>query len=338
MNSDAKKSLSVVVIGRNEGLRLARCIESIQAMRFNGKVEIIYVDSNSTDGSASRAKWLGAKVISVRPDRPSAALGRNAGWREATAPFVLFLDGDTILAPDFVQTAMKSFADPRVAVVCGNRRETNTKGSFYNRALDLDWISPAGAADYCGGDALMRRPVLEKVSGYDERLIAGEEPEMCARMRAQGFSIQHIDEPMTGHDLAITHFSQYWKRAFRTGHAYAEVSQHLRGSATPLWEREAKANLVRSTFLLSFLVLSIIAAAFFYSFIPLILAAAFFSALVIRTASKVGWKSTDWVTRLLYGVHSHFQQVPILFGQLSYRRDQSKGVQRQLIEYKGASS
>lgn len=337
-SASANKSVSVVVIGRNEGLRLARCLDSIQAMQFEGEVEIIYVDSDSTDGSASRAKWLGAKVITVQPERPSAALGRNAGWRVAGAPFVLFLDGDTILAPHFVEDAMKAFADPQVAVVFGDRREIDTKGSFYNRALDLDWISPTGASDYCGGDALMRRAVLEEVSGYDEGLIAGEEPEMCARIRARDYTVLHIDKAMTGHDLAITRFSQYWKRAFRTGHAYAEVSQHLRGSATPLWEQESKANLKRGSFLLLCFILSFITAAILHSFIPLLIVAAFFSALVVRTAMKVGWKSDSWLTRLLYGLHSHFQQIPILFGQLSFWYDRSMGVRRRLIEYKGAST
>src|SRR6185369_15182493 len=135
-------------------------------MNFDGEVEIIYVDSNSTDGSASRAEWLGAKVITVKPDRPSAALGRNAGWRYSTAQFVLFLDGDTILAKDFVKNAMHQFADSQVAVVFGHRREIETQNSWYNRALDLDWISPLGPSDYCGGDALMRRAVLEDVNGY----------------------------------------------------------------------------------------------------------------------------------------------------------------------------
>jgi cellulose synthase/poly-beta-1,6-N-acetylglucosamine synthase-like glycosyltransferase len=297
-------------------------------------VEIIYVDSDSTDDSVTQAKALGATVITVHPERPSAALGRNAGWRAAHASFVLFLDGDTILAPDFVARAIASFDDQRIAVVCGNRREIDTKASWYNRALDLDWISPAGPADYCGGDALIRRSVLVAVNGYDESLIAGEEPEMCARIRGLGYTVLHLDEPMTGHDLAITKFSQYWKRAFRTGHAYAEVSRHLRRSATPLWEREAKANLLRASLLLTLLLAALAATALFRSLIPLVLGAALIAALVIRTAAKNGWKSDNWVTRLLYGLHSHLQQLPIFFGQLSFWRDHSKGTRRQLIEYK----
>src|SRR5580700_7140365 len=110
--------LSVVVIGRNEGCRLIRCLESVLAMdRPDGSVEVIYVDSDSTDESVERARQLGAKVIQVNPTRPCAAVGRNAGWRAARAALVLFLDGDTRLAPDFVAASLSEFDDPKVAVV-----------------------------------------------------------------------------------------------------------------------------------------------------------------------------------------------------------------------------
>ena len=95
--------ITVVVIGRNEGERLTRCLQSVRAMRDpGGPVELIYVDSASRDDSVERAKAVGSRVVEVVPERPSAALGRNAGWREARAPYVLFLDGDTILHPEFV--------------------------------------------------------------------------------------------------------------------------------------------------------------------------------------------------------------------------------------------
>ena len=249
--TSANPALSVVIIGRNEGARLVRCIESVQAMRAPaGGVEILYVDSDSTDGSPARAREMGARVIVVHPERPSAALGRNAGWRAANAPMILFLDGDTILHPEFVAEAAKAFADPQVAVVWGHRREIHPEHSIYNRVLDLDWVYPPGPSEFCGGDALMRRQALEEIGGYDETLIAGEEPEMCRRLRSRGYAIQHLDLPMTGHDLAITRWSQYWRRAFRAGHAYAEVSDRFRGTGQPLWEREVKRTVVHGSAIL----------------------------------------------------------------------------------------
>jgi glycosyltransferase involved in cell wall biosynthesis len=340
MNSEHYPLLSVVIIGRNEGARLVRCIESVHGMTLRHglqrelAIDIIYVDSDSTDGSAARARELGANVIQVKPERPSAALGRNAGWRVARGEFVLFLDGDTILDRDFVMNAIPGFDDPLVAVVFGHRREINPKRSLYNRVLDLDWVSPCGVADYCGGDALIRRSVLEEAAGYDETLIAGEEPEMCRRFRAQGYVVLHVDLPMTGHDLAITRWPQYWRRAYRTGHAYAEVAERFRGTNMPLWDSEVRRNLKRGAVLLALPLLGIAASLALWSLIPFLAVVAFLALLVIRTSIKVAWKSPDKSTIFLYGIHSHLQQIPILFGQLAYRRARRSGRRQRLIEYK----
>lgn len=327
--------LSVVVIGRNEGERLVRCLESVRAMADpGGPVELIYVDSASTDDSPERAAALGARVLTVRPERPSAALGRNAGWRAARAPIVLFLDGDTVLHPRFVADSLPEFQNPKVGVVWGHRREIHTEASLYNRVLDLDWIYPPGLTEFCGGDALMRRDALAEVDGFDASLIAGEEPELCQRLRARGYAILHVDRPMTGHDLAMTRWRQYWRRAVRAGHAYAEVAARFRGTPTPLWERDARRNLIHGGVLLLTLLLGVVGALWLKTPAPLLLVVGLWLALAIRTALKVGWKSRDPLTRFLYGIHSHLQQAPILIGQLGYYRDRWRGQRRGLIEYK----
>lgn len=326
--------LSVVVIGRNEGERLTRCLESVRAMTDpGGPVELIYVDSASTDGSPERAAALGATVITVHPERPSAALGRNAGWRAARAPLVLFLDGDTILHPRFVADSLPEFQNPPVTVVWGHRREIHPEASLYNRVLDLDWIYPPGPSEFCGGDALMRRVALEAVDGFDATLIAGEEPDLCRRLRARGGLILHVDRPMTGHDLAMTRWRQYWRRAVRAGHAYAEVAARFRATDTPLWEREVKRNRVHAGVLLLLLLVAVAGLLRGWLVIPL-LVIGLWLALALRTALKVGWKSRNPLTRLLYGIHSHIQQIPILIGQLGYYRDRWRGRRRGLIEYK----
>ena len=327
--------LSVVIIGRNEGQRLRRCLDSVAAMRDpGGPVEVIYVDSASTDGSPELARALGARVIGVQPERPSAALGRNAGWRAAHAPYVLFLDGDTILHPDFVAAALPHLDAPEVAIVWGHRREIAPDASLFNRVLDLDWIYAPGRTEFCGGDALVRREALEAVDGFDASLIAGEEPELCRRLRGRGWAIEHIDQPMTGHDLAMTQWRQYWRRAFRAGHAYAEVSARYRASGDPFWSDVVRANQIHGALVLGLPLLAIVAALLLGAWWPLAVAALALAALALRTAARVGWKSRDPVTRLLYGIHSHLQQVPILCGQLSYRLDRRHGRQRALIEYK----
>ena len=331
--------LSVVVIGRNEGERLSRCLESISHMRpLQGSIEVIYVDSGSTDGSLERAVQFKAKVKRLESANPCAAAARNVGWRVAKAPIIFFLDGDTVLESNFVADSIAELNDPNVAVVFGNRREIKPKASIYNRVLDLDWNAPAGIVEFCGGDALMRREVLESVGGFDERLIAGEEPEMCRRIRALGFTILHVDRPMTGHDLAMTRFSQYWRRAVRTGYAYAEVSARFRNTDLPLWDRKARRNIVHGAGLLGIIVGAPLCSIAFHSLIPVATAVAIIAVLAIRTAIKFRWKTADPATILLFGLHSHLVQIPLLFGQLKYQRDRFTGRTSKLIEYKENSA
>ena len=120
-------SISVVVIGRNEGARLVRCLESVRAARAAQRLicelDIIYVDSASGDDSVVVAGLAGAQVIRLDAARPSAALARNAGWQASNSEFILFLDGDTILDPDFIAVALAALAAPEVAIVWGHRRE-----------------------------------------------------------------------------------------------------------------------------------------------------------------------------------------------------------------------
>jgi cellulose synthase/poly-beta-1,6-N-acetylglucosamine synthase-like glycosyltransferase len=219
-------------------------------------------------------------------------------------------------------------------VVWGHRREIHPEQSIYNRILDLDWIYRPGITQFCGGDALFRRSALEATGGFDETLIAGEEPELCRRIMGLGFKILHVDRPMTGHDLACTRWRQYWKRATRAGHAYAEVSERFRGTAQPFWSDESRQNRNRALTLLGLAVAGVIASGVLRSFWPAALVCLMFAALAVRSAWKARWKSQDAVALTLYGAHSHLQQIPIFFGQVQYWRNRRRGRRSGLLEYK----
>lgn len=327
-------ALSIVVIGRNEGERLRACLESIRRVKGVQVKELIYVDSNSTDGSPELASQYGAETIVVRPERPTAAIGRNAGWRRATSDLILFLDGDTILHEEFPLVAWRAIsAKPAVVAVWGHRREIHPEESTFNRVLDLDWIYPPGPAEFCGGDVLMRRGGLEETGGFDEGLIAGEEPELCRRLRNRGYEILHIDAPMTGHDLQILRWSQYWKRATRAGHAYAEVSERFEKTADPFWMEDRKRNILRGSWWVVSLVVAL-AGCIIYGALPLVLWICMLLALSARSAWKARWKGAKAGVLFLYGLHSHLQQIPILVGQVQYQLGKRRNQSRTLIEYK----
>ena len=329
-----KPALSIVVIGRNEGQRLKGCFESICAVRGFDKVQLIYVDSASTDGSPELASQFGAEVVVIHPERPTAASGRNAGWIRATEEFILFLDGDTVLNPDFPRSALNAMiGDPGIGAVWGHRRELHPDKSIYIRVLDLEWIYRPGIMEACGGDVLMRRSVLLEVGGYDNGLIAGEEPELCRRMRSRGYSILHIDHPMTQHDLHITRWSQYWKHARRAGYAYAEVSDRFRFTEDPLWLADSRREFILGCFWpLSFAVA--LAASIHFRYLPMTIWFGLCLAASFRSAWRARWKSNDAITLFLYGLHSHLQHIPISLGQLQYILDKRRKRKRNLIEYK----
>jgi len=329
----ASQLVTAVVIGRNEAEHLRACLASINAMQHdNFDLELIYVDSSSTGNSIQIAEAAGARVLKIA-GRPTAALARNTGWREARGELILFLDGDTILDANFIRTALPSLADDTIAVLCGSRRESHPERSIYNRVLDLDWNGTPGYVDSCGGDALVRRSALELVNGYDPSLIAGEEPDLCRRLRAHSLNILRMDIPMTTHDLAITKFSQYWRHNTSIGYAYAEVSARYAATPMPLWSREAKSNILRAVALTLLFNISILCALLTWTLWPLLFGALFFASLVQRTALRARNKTLHIPTRLLYGIHSHLQQIPIFIGQLNYRTRRKRSAPK-LVEYK----
>src|SRR5580704_16531900 len=218
--------VGVVVIGRNEGERLRRCLHSVQ-----GTARVVYVDSGSTDGSVAAAGELGAEVVVLDSSLPfSAARARNAGLdrlgeQSPTAEFVLFVDGDCEVALRFADIGRQVLLDDaRVAAVAGRLRERFPERSLYNRLCDMEWDVPPGEVKSCGGVALFRVSALREAGGFNPRIVAGEEPELCVRLRRRGWRLRRLPDEMATPDADMTRFSQWWKRAVRAGHAYAEGS------------------------------------------------------------------------------------------------------------------
>jgi len=239
-------TLGFVVIGRNEGPRLERCLRSVLMVSDR----IVYADSASTDESLGAARQLGVVVVELPGDgRLTAARGRNAGYKELRERYpecqmVQFLDGDCILQSGWIPKAIEFLhALPDVGVVCGRRFEAHPEASIYNALCDQEWNTPVGETGECGGDALVRCAALDEVGGYDSDLLAGEEPEMTARMRAAGWRIWRIDVPMTEHDANIHSVLQWWRRTQRGGFGYAQVWSATKALPQRLYGRQLRSAL-----------------------------------------------------------------------------------------------
>ena len=218
--------VATVVIGRNEGERLTRCLASLAAQ---GVKPLVYVDSGSSDGSVVKARAMGADVVELDLSTPfTAARARNTGYArvceiDPDAAFIQFVDGDCEVLPGWIEIALQALkSDPDLAVACGRQYERFPDATIWNTLINAEWDTPVGDVKTCGGNALIRRSALDSVNGFRPDLIAGEEPEMCFRMRQLGWRIRRLEADMNMHDAAMTRWTQWWQRCRRAGFAYAE--------------------------------------------------------------------------------------------------------------------
>jgi GT2 family glycosyltransferase len=321
-------NFGVVAIGRNEGERLKRSLTSVPA-----GVPTVYVDSGSTDGSAQWARDHGANVIELDMGVPfTAARARNAGLRhlKEVVPglqFVQFMDGDCELEAKWLECAGR-FLDfqKNAAAVCGRRRERYPENSIYNWLCDREWDRPPGEVTACGGDSMMRVEALERVKGFHDDLIAGEEPELCFRLRAAGWQVFRLDSPMTVHDAAITRFRQWWLRAQRSGYAFAQGA-HIHGASTEryrVWE--ARRAVIWA------IALPIACLLIGFAFCPWgWIAWGIYPLQLVRQAARNRGTFGERIVESLFQIIARFAEA---WGVIRFRYDRLVGRQSHVIEYK----
>jgi GT2 family glycosyltransferase len=323
--------IGIVAIGRNEGERLQRCLSSGLAAD-----RVVYVDSGSTDGSVEMARSIPVEVVELDLSIPfTAARARNAGFdrlleMEPDLEFVQFVDGDCEIVEGWLDCAQRELSENgKLAVACGRRRERFPERSAYNRLCDLEWDTPIGEADACGGDAMYRVVAFQQAQGFTPTLIAGEEPELCLRLRQQGWKIRRVDGEMTWHDADMTRFGQWWKRVVRAGHAYAEGAWLHGREPERHWVKES-----RSIWLwggaVPLLALGLVGVTGGLSLV-LLGAYPFMAWRVYRYGRQRGWGAGDsW----LYAGSCAIGKFPNLVGQVQFHWNRLRGRQSGLIEYK----
>jgi GT2 family glycosyltransferase len=330
--------VGLVVIGRNEGERLVRCLASVCSIPNR-----VYVDSGSTDGSVEHALSDGVSVVELEfPPNFTAARARNAGLERLLAgspdlEFVQTVDGDCEVHAQWLPAGLAALrAEPDLAAVYGRLRERFPARSVYNALCDDDWNTPIGEAPIVGGIALFRVSALRQVNFYAPTMIAGEEPDMSMRMRKNGWRLRRIDAEMGFHDVDMTRFAQWWKRSRRTGHAYGELAHRHPDARDPNWPR----TIYSFTFwgaalpfvLLCSLVLAVVADARWWLLAGLILLT--WPVRIFQYARRkyrAGMKpklAAVWAALLMFGMVSQ------LMGFVEYHRNRLLGRQSQLIEHK----
>ena len=321
----------VVVIGRNEGERLKLCLRSVQGQA--GKV--VYVDSGSSDGSVAHAESCGVEVVRLDMSMPfSAGRARNEGfacllakWPELV--FVQFVDGDCEMVDGWLLFAQKHLTDnSQWAIVAGRRIERFPEQTVYNLLCDIEWNTPVGEAEVCGGDFMARAAAFGEVGGFNPVVIAGEEPELCYRLCRKGWRIYRLDHLMTRHDAAITRFSQWWKRSVRSGHAYAQgyVLHGVEGEGYCL--RDSLRIWLWSIVVPAGILLPAVAVDQRYALLFMIYPVQF-----VRIARSVHNGVGNWRYALVYALFNLVGKWPQLVGQLLFLKRTLAGKRYSIIEY-----
>ena len=345
-------TLGVVVIGRNEGERLQRCLGSLEP----DQIPVVYVDSGSTDASVATARNSGVAVVELDPSRPfSAGRARNEGFARCLeehpeVEFVMFVDGDCEVVPGWLARAEGELvARPELAAVCGRRRESRPERSVYNRLADLEWETPVGLVPACGGDALFRVRDFQAVGGFDPTAKAGEEPELCQRLRQRGRAIARIDAEMTRHDLNMTRFAEWWRRQLRVGYHGLDVESRFPPTPGPDGTSPPSlfgASLRRArVWGIGWPVVVAVGMALAWQGLGRMAALEVLAcgvAILGAQAARLAWRVRHRVARpsdaLAHGGLMVIEKWANLSGQVSYRIDRARGRTARLIEYKRATA
>lgn len=326
--------IGFVAIGRNEGDRLKASLRAIQSLCPTSPV--VYVDSGSSDDSVEFALANNIEVVELDMSIPfTAARARNAGFHKLLEDhpelkFVQFLDGDCVLHPGWIETAIEALEKhDNTGIVSGRRHEKYPEASVYNTLMDIEWNTPIGETLAVPGDMCVKVSVFKEISGFTENIIAAEDDDLCLRARRAGYKIYRLDTSMSHHDADIMHLSQWYKRSKRGGHGYANIN-HIHGNGPDKYFRRELMSvtvwggLVPLAFLLSLLIFAP-AALFIF---------AFYTLFILRTVRRRKKLGDSPKVAFMYGFLIFTGKIPELMGAFQYWKNRLLSRKHQLIEYK----
>lgn len=324
--------IGLVIIGRNEGQRLRRCLES--AARCT--LPMVYVDSGSVDLSVLVARELRIDVVELDASLPfTAARARNAGceWlltRHPDLDYVQFVDGDCELCDGWLESAGKMLdVRPDAAIVCGRIHERHPEASIYNRICEMEWRQEPGEVDGCGGNMMVRLDAFRAAGGFDPLVIAAEDTELCVRLRLAGWKIVGLAGDMVRHDAAMLRFGQWWRRMVRAGHAMTEGAFRHRQSGPTLFGRAAR-RIALFGLALPMTTAAVAWPTGGWSWVLM----AVYPLQFGRTFMRLRQRGEHRAIAALYAAHCVLAKFPQAYGQLVYVSNRLRGRRARLIEHK----
>lgn len=200
MTTMARPDLSVVVIARDEERTIGPCLDAIVVGLGGRACEVVLVDSGSTDRTRAIAAGYPIRVVSPGADEPlRPSVARHVGFRETRGRLVLFVDGDSVLDPGWIEDALAALErDPALAGIAGASEAVLEQGGALvvrDQYPDADYDAPT----HLSGSALYRRAALEQAGDFNPSMYGAEEIELGARLRRAGYRLQRLRRRMTRH-------------------------------------------------------------------------------------------------------------------------------------------
>jgi rhamnosyltransferase len=220
---------SIVIRAYNESIRLPRLLEGIQHQTIQD-VEIILVDSGSTDSTISIAESFGARIVRIPSDEFTFGRSLNFGVRAARRELVVIASAHVYpVYPDWLETLLNPFEDKRVALTYGKQRGAES-AKFSEGQIFHQWYPDASdlnqATAFCNNaNAAVRKSLWEKNS-YDETLTGLEDLAWAKWAKEQGHAIAYVAEAEivhVHHETPRGVFNRYRREAMAFKHIHHEA-------------------------------------------------------------------------------------------------------------------
>ncbi|MCD4832937.1 MAG: glycosyltransferase [Bacteroidales bacterium] len=213
--------ISFIIIGRNEGWKLTKCLKSVyKTIVVNALTdcEVIYVDSKSTDDSIERVKCFKETKIFQLTGKINAAIARNIGVKESRGDVLFFIDGDMEINPEFLLLVYSEESGLKYPFVSGQLKNFNynEQGKFLNNTWQYKQVlSGDRYFTTTGGIFLIERKLWNQEEGMDVRFKRGQDLEFALRLAKNGTKILRKKEIVANHStISYTHHSRMWKTVF----------------------------------------------------------------------------------------------------------------------------
>lgn len=241
--------ISFIIIGRNEGWKLSKCIESVFKTIAQNKLseyEIIYVDSNSTDDSISRAKSFPEIIIFKITGEYNSAIARNIGAKESNGDVLFFVDGDMEIVPDFLSLVYDKNDGLIYEFISGQyvNRYYDKSGNIISEVeYDASLREGDQYQPITGGLFIIKKQVWININGMKTKYRRSQDLDLGLRLAKKGILLLRKKELMAIHNTVDRRNStKIWSRLLNGSYLYNKsliYREHLFNKAVlPLLYRQ----------------------------------------------------------------------------------------------------